>query len=108
MKSIQFNKQSLRVGGAALSRFVREMPYVVLIQRFMAVRLLLLIGLLLVALWAIIALLYVSPATTLDAGGERPLVLQTGVIDELEVWLEEREDEHRQTIMRGSRDYFAR
>jgi hypothetical protein len=106
MKNIPLNQQ-LRDWSAAASRFWAEVPYVLLIQRFMTVRLLLLVGALVIALWVLVALLFVKPALTAAPGGARPLVLETDIIDGLEVWLEERQGERERTIVGGSRDYFA-
>jgi len=103
---MRFNKQSFGDLSSHLSRLVAQASYVVLIERFMVVRSFLLVILLLVSLWAVVALLYLDSSGNSHEGAPRSVDLNTSVIDELEVWLESRQSELESPVMTGSREYF--
>lgn len=108
MKNIHLNKDLwLRaVGGSR--RLVARIPYIVLIERFMMVRFILLAVVGMVALMAVISLLYLwgEGAETMSEGGAAQLNVDT--IDQLELWLEERQTEREREIVTGAREYFRR
>ena len=87
MKTIRLNKDTwLRVVGGT-RRFVVRIPHIILIDRFMMVRFILLSVLGIVALMAVVSLLYLWGEGVQETTGEQDILLNIETIDQLELWL---------------------
>lgn len=106
MKNFRLNQRSWRAVSDAAQARVAALPYELLIKRFAAVRLFLLFGLLIGALGVIMSLLYFPGDETTNGVTSRPPALETETMDEMEVWLEERQSEVERSIVAGQREYF--
>ena len=106
MNTIHLNQQTFGAALAKTRQWLADLPYILLIQRFMTVRLVLLVSLLLVAVAVVVSLLYIPPASPPRGRSDRPIVVQTDTIDELEEWLEEQQGEEERTIVPDQRAYF--
>lgn len=106
MKNIHLNQVSWRSAVFAIERLKTRLPYTLLIQRFTAVRLGLLLGLFGSALAVVMMLLYITGDSEIVDSPPPLVVLNTEAIDELEVWLEERQAERERSVITGPRPYF--
>ena len=88
-------------------RLFTALPYRVLVEWFLAVRLFILLAMSLLALLLVARLFYLEGDPNSSAAATRPPTLNTDLIDELEVWLEERQTESEQLIIPSSREYFS-
>jgi len=95
MKNIHLNTQPLA-----------RLPYLILVEWFLAVRLIILGLVSLAALGVIIFLFYFDTAGSKPAALQQPPMLNTGLVDQLEVWLEARETEKERSIVPAAREYF--
>lgn len=107
MKNIHLNNRSWLNAWAVGRRWFYSLPYVALIKRFRLLRLVLLVILGVVALSVVVRLLYFETSAVTSVA-ERPITLQAEGLDELEVWLEERNTEWENEIVNDQRRYFER
>ncbi len=107
MKTIHLNQQSAQNLSFMIRRAIYRLPYILLIRRFTFVRLGLLVILGLIALYIVVTLLYIDGSSDDINTVERPLVLQIETIDELELWVEERQTERERVIFPRSQTYFT-
>jgi hypothetical protein len=107
MKNIQLNNRFLQKAATSLRRSLNGLPYLLLIERFRLLRLVLLVLLGVVALYVVVRLFYFEASDAAHVTS-LPIVFQTEAIDELEVWLEDRHSEWEREIVDGRRQYFDR
>jgi hypothetical protein len=106
MKNIHLNKQLFMRSRATASHLFSALPYQVLVEWFLAVRLIILVLMSILALALLVFLLYIDAGTPETTGATQPPKLNTQLVDELEVWLEERQTEREEVVVKGSRKYF--
>lgn len=105
MTVMDLNKQTMLQLRSSVAGVWRRLPRLLLIDRVRWMHAFLLIGWAVAMIYLVIRVVWLVDTSTAEI--DRQPMLQVEVIDELEVWLEERQTEREQDPFRQAGQYFA-